>query len=277
MRRWKKALVVLGAIAGLLAVALAIAFVVLDEPRPVGQEGVDAEALAVRMERAIDLPAWERTGAVRWTFGGRNEHLWDRERGFARVRWDETEALLRVGGPRGRAYRGGRELHGEAAREVLEDAHARWINDSFWLNPVAKMRDPGVSRALVALPRGEDALLVSYASGGLTPGDAYLWIPGDDGLPRAWRMWVSVIPVGGVEASWERWITLSTGAKIATRHVGPLGIALELTEVEGAASVAELMGGPDPFAPLLERRAEWMEADPSGAPSGAEIGRGVDG
>jgi hypothetical protein len=250
-RRWKKALAVFGVVAGVLAVALAIAYVVLDEPRPVGREGADAEALAARMERAVNVAAWEQTGAVRWTFAGQNEHLWDRARGFTRVRWDENEALLHEGGASGRAYRAGRELHGEEAREVREAAYARWINDSFWLNPIAKLRDPGVSRAVVTLPNGTDALLVSYASGGLTPGDAYLWIPGESGLPRAWKMWVSVIPVGGVGNTWEGWITLSTGAKIATRHAGPLGLTLELTDVEGAASVADLVDGPDPFAPLL--------------------------
>ncbi len=249
----------LGATAGVLAVALALTYVILDEPRPIGREGADAEALAAQMERAVSLPAWERTGAVRWTFAGRNEHLWDRARGFTRVRWDDVEALLHEGGTSGRAYRAGRELRGEEAREVRESAYARWINDSFWLNPIAKLRDPGVSREVVTLPNGTDALLVSYASGGLTPGDAYLWILGESGLPRAWKMWVSIIPVGGVESTWEGWITLSTGAKIATRHAGPLGLTLELTDVEGAASVAELLEGPDPFAPLLDVRVENLD------------------
>jgi hypothetical protein len=104
----------------------------------------------------------------------------------------------------------------------------------------------------VRLDDGTRGLLVSYASGGVTPGDAYLWIVGDDGLPRAWKMWVTVIPIGGVQASWERWITLSTGARVATRHaMGP--ITLELTDVEGASTLGELEPGDDPFAALVER------------------------
>lgn len=242
----------IGVALAIFAAALGVAFVALDEPRPTSRPGPAAEALTARIERAIDLAAWERTGAVRWTFAGGHRHLWDRTRSVARVEWGDTRVLLYVGGPRGRAYRGARELGGDEARAALETAYAYWINDSFWLNPLAKLRDEGVTRGIVRVG-GEDALLVHYASGGLTPGDAYLWIPGENDLPRAWRMWVSVILVGGVEASWEGWTTLSTGARIATRHTGPLGLALELTDVEGAATLAELVDGPDPFAPLFAR------------------------
>ncbi len=35
---------------------------------------------------AVDSDAWERIGAVRWTFRGNRSHLWDRERQLVRVR-----------------------------------------------------------------------------------------------------------------------------------------------------------------------------------------------
>ena len=255
MARAKKILKWIGVALGILVVLSGVIFALVNEPRPQGASGPEAaaraEALARRMEEAVALAAWERTGAVRWTFAGRNAHLWDREREVARVRSGDTEALLFVGGPRGRAYRGGREVSGDEAREILEAAWGAWVNDSFWLNPIAKMRDEGVTRSLVRTEEG-DALLVSYASGGLTPGDAYLWLLDETGLPRVWRLWVSILPVGGVETSWEGWQTLSSGARIATRHVGPLGLTLELTDVEGAESLRALVGPDDPFAPLFE-------------------------
>lgn len=237
-------------VGGLLAVMVVTGWI-LHEPRPRGEPGPEAEELASRMEAAVDVEAWERTGAVSWTFAGTHEHLWDRERNVVRVRWDDNEALVHAGEATGRAYRNGHEVGGAEGQGLVEDAYSRFINDSFWLNPLAKLRDPGVTLSTVELDGGEPALLVDYSSGGLTPGDAYLWIVGDDGRPVAWKLWVSIIPIGGVRTTWEDWITLSTGAKIARRHEGPLGLTLELTDVEGAATLDELVDGPDPFTPLL--------------------------
>lgn len=222
-------------------------------PRPsTGQTGAPAEALATRMEEAVDLEAWAATRVLRWNFGGRNDHLWDRNREVAQVRWDDNDVLLYAGSPRGRAFVGGEEVRGEAAVELLQTAHERWINDSFWLNPLAKFRDPGVTLSAVTVD-GEEGLLVEYSSGGVTPGDAYLWIPGDDGRPVAWRMWVSIIPIGGVRTSWDGWRTLSTGAEVATIHETGVGLTLELSNVAGAESIEALLdGGEDPFAPLFE-------------------------
>ena len=225
---------------------------ILHEPRPRGEPGPEADALASRMEEAVNVEAWERTGAVRWTFAGTHEHLWDRERDVVRVRWEDNEVLTHAGEASGRAYRNGREVTGPEGRGMVEDAYSRFINDSFWLNPLAKLRDRGVTLGTVPLEDGRDGLLVDYSSGGLTPGDAYLWTARGDGLPESWKLWVSIIPIGGVETTWEDWTTLSTGARIARRHEGPLGLTLELSDVEGAETLDALIEGGDPFAPLLE-------------------------
>ena len=238
--------------ATLLVVVLVGCLKLASDPRPVGSPGEEAEQRANTFETAMGLDAWARTGAVTWTFAGRNTHLWDRERGLARVEMGNTLALVDLGKVDGRAYRNGEELQGDARLAAIKKAYAAWINDSFWLNPLAKLRDEGVTRTAVDW-EGEKGLGISYGSGGLTPGDMYLWLPGGpDGLPGMWRMWVSIIPVGGLSTTWEGWVTLSTGVHISTTHTFPGGIVLRLTDVAGATTLAELVPGADPFAPLFE-------------------------
>jgi hypothetical protein len=223
----------------------------LSDPRPEGQPGPQADALARSMEAAVDKEAWDRTGAVRWSFFERHHYVWDRERGLVELRWGDSRALVRTADGTGRVWSGGKEQAGEDAKDGLSAAYAYWINDSFWLNPVVKFFDPGVERSLVTLDDGRDALLVSYSSGGVTPGDAYLWIPGPDGLPAAWRMWVQIIPIGGIETSWEGWTELSTGAKISTQHEGWGRTMTFISDVEGAEDLEALGVDPGLFDPLL--------------------------
>lgn len=240
-----------GCVVTLLVVIVAgfLLFRSFDKSLPAGEAGPGADDMARAMMAAVDTDAWDRTGAVQWDFAGRQQHLWDRQRGYVRVRWKENEVLLDLETRSGVARQGGEPLDEAAAAPLLEQAWSFWCNDSFWLNPVAKLFDEGTSRALVPLEDGGTGLLVTYGSGGVTPGDSYLWAVGQDGLPEAWWMWTQILPLGGIEASWQDWITLDTGARVATRHdIGFL--ELELTDVRGAASLAELIDGEDPFAAL---------------------------
>jgi hypothetical protein len=238
-------------IVGTLALVVAILWLTLRHPLPTGGvAGEAADALAHDLERAVGIDAWTRTGAVRWSFRGKFHHLWDRTRSFDRVRWGRNEVLLDVARHAGRAYRDGAEVTDAAeTRRLVDKAYGAFINDSFWLNPLAKFFDDGVTRERVELD-GRAALVIHYGKGGLTPGDRYVWLPGDDGRPRAWRLYVSVIPIKGLQMSWDGWQTLATGAQIATTHRA-LGLtAVHLDDVAGAATVTELEPGPDPFAAL---------------------------
>ena len=234
------AVVVLGVVGGM----------VVSDPRPEGRTGEPAEALTHAFQESVNTEAWEQTGAVQWTFAGRITHLWDRTRHLDRVQWGNNTVLIDLSTQKGRAWVGEEEVFDKKADRLVGKAWSYWCNDSFWLNPIAKMFDGGTTRSLVSLPEGE-GLLISYSSGGVTPGDAYLWIPGEDGRPASWRMWVSIIPIGGVRTSWEGWQTLSTGAMVSTSHrLGPVELAL--TEVAGAVTLSALIPGDDPFAPLLQ-------------------------
>jgi hypothetical protein len=250
-RRIKRVLAWSAGVLAALAIAVLALGWALDRPLPEGQRGTAAKTLAKRLQRAVRIEAWQRTGAVRWTFAGKHELLWDRDRGRVRVRWDDCEVLLRTADRSGQARCKGQQLTGKARDKRLEQAYRYWVNDAFWLNPMDTLFDPGTVRKHVTLSSGRSALLVTYTKGGVTPGDSYLWIPDRSGLPKAWRMWVSILPIGGLEVTWEGWKTLSTGARIATEHAwGPLTI--ELTDVRGAGNLEALTGGKTPFAALDE-------------------------
>lgn len=235
----------------LAAVGFGVLFVLLRHPLPTGTPGPAADALAHAIERAVANDAFAKTGAVRWTWKKERTHLWDRTRNFARVRWGKNDVLLDLHKQDGRAFTDGKELSGEAKKKLVDKAYSGFINDSFWLNPLAKLFDEGVTRSVVQ-HEGQDALMLTYASGGVTPGDTYLWILDENKRPKAWRIWVKVFFIPGVEMTWDGWTLLPTGAWISTSHrlAGKPEI-VTITDTGAAATLAELEVGADPFAQLL--------------------------
>ncbi|MEO6953140.1 MAG: hypothetical protein ABI321_15170 [Polyangia bacterium] len=243
--RWSLATLAFLVVAGVTFVSC------LSHTLPQGTTGPEADALAHRLEKGAAIDDWARTGAVRFTFRNDTHHLWDRTRNLDRVRWGDDEVLLDVAKQTGRATHKGRVLRGEEADELVKKAYARFCNDTFWLNPLAKLFDDGVTRSR-AVDKDGESLLVHYASGGTTPGDTYQWLIGEGDVPRAWRMFVHVIKIKGLEMTWQDWQTLSTGARVATRHRA-LGLdALKLTDIVGGATLADVEPGPDPFAAILQ-------------------------
>jgi len=205
----------------------AIAFWIVDKPLPEGEVGPRAEALADEILSAINVEAWDTIPYVAWSFRGTNHYVWDKEKHVASVKWNNAAVVLDLNTIEGRAEEAGEVLTGKDAEEAIKYAYTNWCNDSFWLNAPAKIRDPGTMRSLVTLDDGAEALLVEYSSGGVTPGDAYLWVTGDDGLPAYYRMWVEIIPVGGLKATWEGWGEYG-GALLASEHrIGPAAVPVE--------------------------------------------------
>lgn len=240
----------LGYLVILLIVVGIAAFIALDRNLPEGVEGDKAEALTDKVLSFVEAQGWDTTAAVTFTYGPGHTYLWDRTRNLARVSWGDTQVLIDLDNQKGKAWENGKLLAPDAWPDKVQTAWEYWCNDSFWLNPLTKLRDPGTTRKYVALEGPQDGLLVTYNSGGVTPGDSYLWYVNPDGQPTHWRMWVKILPIGGLQTSWENWKTLYSGAKVATTHkLGPISISV--ANLKAAASVEALANGDDPFAPLF--------------------------
>ncbi|MCB1175633.1 MAG: hypothetical protein KDK39_18810 [Leptospiraceae bacterium] len=207
----------------LLAAVSTITLCSLGQALPDGRAGEKAEALADRIENAINKDAWDKTAAVSFVFSKRNNrHFRDKKRDLVEVEWGEDPVYKVQYSNQDRskflAWQGTDRLEGQDAADLLDQAVKYHTNDYFWLNPYSMLRAPGTVRKLV----GEQALLLTFQSGGVTPGDSYLIITDENGLPRRWQMWVSIIPIDGIEWQCTEWVTSDTGAKLNLQNVGSL-------------------------------------------------------
>lgn len=226
-------------------------FFMYNESKPVGKSGAEADTLAQKMFQAIDKTAWDSTTYVQWTFKGMHSFLWDKDRHFVKVTWDDNEVLLDTKKVTGKAFIAGVAQSGETADKLVQNAWSFFCNDSFWLNAPAKAFDIGTERSIVELEDGSQGLMVSYTSGGVTPGDSYLWILDENGLPKSWKMWVKIIPIGGMEFSWEKWTDLTTGAKIATFHTSS-ALDLDISNLKAGIDLNAMGLNDDPFSSLVK-------------------------
>ena len=240
----------LGIIA-ILFLGLFIVFQLSSESKPTGTTGAAADALANKVLAAINKPAWDTTGVIQWTFRGAHDFLWDKKRNLVKVNWGENEALVTLDETTGKAWKNGVEVTGDEGDKLVKAAWGHFCNDSFWLNAPAKVFDPGTERSIVDMPDGSKGLMVTYKSGGVTPGDAYLWNLDANGMPTSYKMWVSipVIP-GGLAFTWDDWTTLPTGAKIATNHASKV-LGIDITNLKAATDLTSFGLSTDPFQPIL--------------------------
>ena len=245
----KTLLKILGALLLIGILALVVVGVTMHESKPTGTPSAEADAMAQKMLAAIDKPAWDTTAVIQWTFKGMHDFLWDKNRNFVEVKWEDMRVLLHTKSITGQAFKNGTALTGDDANAAIQNAWSFFCNDSFWLNAPAKAFDPGTSRSIVQLADGREGLMVAYSSGGVTPGDSYVWLLDETGLPTSYKMWVKIIPVGGMEFTWQDWETLPTGAKIAKQHINPY-LEIPIENLKAAASLEEFGLTNDPFAGL---------------------------
>ena len=226
-----------------------IIFLILDKPLPSGEEGTRAENLADKIQKAINKDAWDTTNFVKWTFIGRHHYLWDRQRHLVEVKWGDYTVLLNPNTITGQVFIDDVKQKNDA--NIIQKAYASFTNDAFWLNAFTQFYNGNTELRFVEMEGSNSGLLVTYFDGGVTPGDSYLWIVDENGMPNSWQMWVSIFPLGGIQVSWEDWIALPNGPMVAQSHrVGPLNI--EISNVKVFQSWAEEDYTEDPFGAIID-------------------------
>lgn len=204
-----------------------------NEDLPLGIEGPQAEALAQSMLESLDYEAYKNTNYLEWTFKNRHHYKWQKNEGKCVVQWKDYKVDLDLNKPfDSKAYIHNFKVDGEQAQELIEDATTFFNNDSFWLVAPYKVFDTGSQRSIVETETGDDALLITYTSGGSTPGDSYLWYLDKTNKPTKFRMWVDILPIGGLEASWTDWTTTESGAQLPTFHE-LLFLGIQLEDIKG--------------------------------------------
>ena len=197
------------------------------DPLPKEVEGKKAEYLADQMLKAINASDFYQAEGAQWTFRSRH-YLWHKAKQRVRVSLkDDLVVYIDLNGQQGWALSHGKRVDLTQESEYVQEAIRAFNNDSFWAFAPFKIRDSGTSRAWVDHPNGQ-ALLVFYKSGGSTPGDHYLWYLDRQFRPKSWQMWVSIIPIGGVSATWEGWKKTESGAWVSTKHeVSPIDLEVK--------------------------------------------------
>lgn len=208
----------------ILVVFIGVIYISNNEPLPSGQAGEKAEELALKMANALHKDAYDSTEVFEWSFRNTNHYKWHKKEGKVDVTLGDKNIKLDLN-----------DLSKSEAesQELINQALKNFNNDSFWLIAPYKIFDKGVERKVVNY-EGKDALLVTYTFGGTTPGDSYLWILDKNYLPVSFKMWVQIIPIGGVSATWSDLKKSESGVFLPNKHqLSLFGMELEMGNVRG--------------------------------------------
>ncbi|MDP5100525.1 MAG: hypothetical protein NWQ09_04295 [Nonlabens sp.] len=215
---------------GFLLLAGIVLKIVFSEDVPQGTTGPKADELAYNILDAINNKEFTQVQEIHWTFAGKNRYRWKVQQNLVDVYWDDYRVAYQTYFPNiSFAFKGSQRLEGEERDKAIAYAQKNFNNDSFWVVAPHKIFDAGTTRKLV-VEDGKEQLLVTYNSGGTTPGDSYLWEVDENFKPVAFKMWTSIIPLDGVRATWSDWKMTSGGFPLAGSH-SLYGIKIPVTEV----------------------------------------------
>lgn len=203
-----------------------------NEELPVGTQGKAADSLATKMLDVLNHDAYNATDYIEFTFKKRHHFKWNKAENTCEVYWKNIKVNLDViNHDNSKVYIDELAYNQADVHEYIHKAESYFNNDTFWLVAPYKVFDKGVVRKLVKTEDNKEALLVTYSSGGTTPGDSYLWHFDDNGKPKSFQMWVDILPIDGLEATWTDWAISETEAQLPTFHK-LLFLGLEIEDIK---------------------------------------------
>ncbi|PKV51111.1 hypothetical protein ATE84_3180 [Aquimarina sp. MAR_2010_214] len=215
----------------LLIITIATLYFSLHEKLPEGKPGQEADEFALKILDAVKHDNYLNTDYLKWTFRNKNHYLWNKKLNIVTVKIDDHSVLLHLDSPEKNEILSTLYFNDQEKKKMIEKALVNFNNDSFWLVAPHKLFDKGVIRKVVTIKDNTKGLLVTYQSGGTTPGDSYLWKVDTNYRPISYKMWVSIIPIGGLEATWENWTITKTGAHFSQHHK-LLGFGIPISDLK---------------------------------------------
>jgi hypothetical protein len=209
----------------LVVISLGLVLVIqwFSKPLPESITGPEADGLARDVQEALNITSYKALNEIQFSF--RDHHyLWNKAEERVLVSWEDYQVdLILSETENSKILQGGKESN---RIDLIDKAKAYFYNDSYWLVAPFKFFDPGVVRSLVETNNGSKALLITHTSGGVTPGDSYLWYFDENLIPTHFELWVSIIPVKGVSATWLSWVSKQDVLFSTFHKLGPLEITI---------------------------------------------------
>jgi hypothetical protein len=174
----------------------------------------------------------EREGEIR----SERHHLWNRQSGdyvFEQIDKEghKIQVYYNINTKTGAVIKNGKYVTEEEGNKHIEQAYARYINDTYWLLVPAKLTDPGV-RLKIDTGRSAEfdgtVLHLSFDNVGLTPGDQYWLYIDKNGSITEWHY---ILESGHQsEYLWQDETDCGAGLRFSTRKIkknGDLAIVLK--------------------------------------------------
>lgn len=233
-----------------LGIGAFVAVKVMSDKLPEASPSQEADALADAVMRGLGKAAFDTIPYLSWEFFRPGQkYFWDKKQNNVVIEWGDNKVVMNLDSQMARSSVAGVAQEGAAHEKLKQKAWSNWCNDSFWLIAPFKMKDRGTVRKLVPIENSSNkGLLVEYVSGGVTPGDSYLWEIGPDNKPVSWKMWTKILPVKGMLSPWSGWEN-HMGAQLSTKHA-ILGKEVVMKDVKSGNDWSEFGYKSDPFKEL---------------------------